>query len=139
MENMKLIGIIAVVFIIGFGTGMLSANIFNTNNPELNKDISDFIGSWSATEYSYNESNGGVLYYTWSFYENQTMHILIEGKNETSNITVVDTWQGYELINEKLEIESPTGAVLKYEYSFSNNKKELTLSKDDKPMTFHKI
>ena len=142
MNKIKLIGTMIIIFIVGFAVGMVSEKVLNEKyNDESNdylSDIDNFLGTWSALEYSQNESQNNVIYYTWSFYENRTVHLVMDAENETFNKTIVDTWRGFDVSENELEIETPDGSVLQYAFSFSDDKNELTLSKDGKPMVFQK-
>jgi len=48
------------------------------------------------------------------------------------------TWKEYSVTNNNLQIKSSSGSLIFYKYQFSNDKKNLTLSKDGAPLTFHK-
>lgn len=161
MDLIKLSAIIVVVFIVGFASGMLSQQLFftssiidsdesNDNSDESNnnqdgsdnttdQDISPFIGSWSASEQSHNASEPGTVYYDWSFYNNETIHMEMTAVNATEETTFIDQWQDFTVVSDELmQIKSPLGIWLDYTYSFSNDGEELTLTSNDVPLVFTK-
>lgn len=154
MDSTKLGMIIAVVFIVGFASGMLSQQLFFTssmnNSDESNnnqnasddtsdQDISQFIGSWSASEESHNASEPGTVYYDWSFYNNGTIHMVMTAENSTAETTFIDQWQEFTVVSDELlQIKSPFGNWLDYTYSFSNDGEELTLTSNGVPLVFTK-
>lgn len=146
MNKNMTIGIIIVVFIAGFSIGYLfasyiiipsSQNNDITSNPEL---LNQFSGTWVATETSAeNDSMGNYLNYHWSFFTNESVHMIIShGNISISEKEIVNTWQHYSLRNDLLYITSPSGSELDYEYDFSSDKTELTLTRNGSPLTFTK-
>lgn len=155
MDSTKLSAIILVVFIIGFAAGMVSQQLFfsfqsnnepdstNTNQDDTDdnsdQDISSFIGTWTASEESHNTSEPGTVYYDWSFYNNNTIHMVMTAVNATDETTFIDQWQEFTIVSDELmRIKSPLGSWLDYTYSFSNEGQELTLVSNGVPLVFTK-
>lgn len=141
MKNSLIFVSIAVVFLFGVIMGyvihevMIPLPISNTNTNY--GPIELFLGSWSASEMSDNESNQMEISYMWSFYQNQSSHLITEFQNGTLDNTL-DAWRIYIVTNNSLTICSSQGKPISYEYSFSDNNQKLTLTSNNIPLTFTK-
>jgi hypothetical protein len=141
MKNSMLIFLIAIVFLVGFLSGYLIHGItvkeptINTNNPYGPVEL--FFGSWSANEESENQSNQMKASYLWSFYQNQSAHLVTEFENETMYDTL-EAWRIYRVTNESLVLYSSIGEPQFYGYSFSDQNQKLTLDSEKGSLTFSK-
>ena len=125
---------------IGLTLLYLIVGLSGCNEPSNNStyEKSDFIGTWMASEESHDKNHPGTMYYTWSFYKNDTVLIETRLVNETFNESIA-SWNEFQLKDEKLIFEVPQGSPIEYTYSFSEDKNELTLTKNNISITFTKI
>jgi len=107
------------------------------NSNENNIEKMDILGVWNAYEESHIEANPGTMYYTWSFYENDSILFEIRLVNETLNESI-SNWLTFRLVDSKLIFEQAQGASIEYNYTLSKNKDELTVTKDNITMIFTK-
>lgn len=102
--------------------------------------IEDFYGGWMAKEENVNESIEDVLYYHWSFYENESMNYVVRKSNETSNVTIAGFLFNYSVEKDILTLSSKRGPPLIFTYQFSDDKQTLTVISDNKAsLTFNKV
>lgn len=152
MDSIKLGVLIAVVFIVGFAVGMVSENLLlspsfttDTTDNQNNNDIVQsenkalFIGTWEAVEDSSNQNVTGTVYYTWSFFENDTAKLETTLVNETMDDSI-STWRDYQIMDDKVLFELPQGNDVEYMYSFSDgdNKVTFTQQQSNAALTFTK-
>jgi hypothetical protein len=120
-KQMLIIGIV-VLFI----TVELSG-CFEGNNKQ--DDISKFIGTWILVESSFGIDN--TTEETWIFYENKSakttiIHFL--EYPEEPNATININWVLFEVRGERLYITTKDNSTIWYDYLFSNNDTQITLS-----------
>lgn len=141
MKNSMLIALITVVFLVGIFTGYAAHELMSpepttyTDSPYGPVEL--FFGSWSASEQSDNESNQVKASYLWSFYQNQSAHLITEFENETMYDTL-KAWRVYRVTNESLVLYSSAGEPQFYGYSFSDQNQKLTLTSEKGSLTFTK-
>ena len=90
----------------------------NSNENTIEK--MDILGVWNAYEESHIETNPGTMYYTWSFYENDSILFEIRLVNETLNESI-SNWLTFRLVDSKLIFEQAQGASIEYNYTLSKN------------------
>lgn len=122
--------IVAIFFCIGF----------SGCNDNKNVSTNDFIGTWTAIEEADNEQGQllATAYYTWAFYENNSVYTETRFVNETLNETR-SSWDQYQVTEDKLIRIVSEGDNVEFDYSFSADKKKLTLSQGNASLTFDKI
>jgi hypothetical protein len=134
MNTIKIITAIVIIVCIG----VFTLNFFNEPLNEQ-KNSSQIIGTWNASEESINESVNESLYYEWSFFENETVRIVISVGNEVNQEIVLDQWYQYSLISDTLlEILTTNDQKMSYTYSLSEDSKELSLSNDNAVLIFYR-
>jgi hypothetical protein len=104
---------------------LLSPSSTDNNTQSGNKAL--FIGTWQAVEESSNQNVTGTVYYTWSFYENDTAKLDTRLVNETMDDSV-SAWREYEITDEKVMFDLPQGNDVEYSYSFSDGNNEVTFT-----------
>jgi hypothetical protein len=95
---------------------ILIFNLILTGCIDNDSDFDKFIGSWDTVVDDVN------LSHTRTFYSNKTYVI------DYGDTVFFGIW---EINNEKLVIDYDDGTSSEYDYIFSNNDNDLTISKDD--------